>query len=182
MPIKEEKTVQPCTRVELHGLLVDTELMIVQVPADKLQNALSLIQVMLQSDKVTLLQIQSICGTLNFFTKAIPGGRTFLRRLYDLTVGLSRPSHHVRLTSESKKDLQMWEYFLLHSNGSNIIKTINWSTDSDFKFYSDASGFAYAVVFGEHWIQGEFPVSWKDKSIAIKELVPIFLAFMKWSP
>ncbi len=37
------------------------------------------------------------------------------------------------------------------------------------------------AIYGHMWIQGEFPQSWLDKSIAIKELVPIYLSSQKWA-
>ncbi len=113
--------------------------------------------------------------------RAVPSGRSFIRRLYDLTSGLQFPQQHVRLNNESKKDLLVWKFFLKNFNGTNIIKKINWSNDTDWNFYSDASCFGYAAIFGHKWVQGKFPTIWSTKSIAIKELVPIYLAFHLWA-
>lgn len=42
--------------------------------------------------KVTLKELQSLYGLLNFACQA---GRAFLRRLFDLTRGLQKPHHRV---------------------------------------------------------------------------------------
>ncbi|MCP3933158.1 MAG: hypothetical protein GY705_29160, partial [Bacteroidetes bacterium] len=180
IPIKQEKTFYPTTRLELHGILFDTDEMLIKVPDDKLITALAQIDFLLSKKKATLKEIQSICGTLQFLVRAVPSGRCFLRRLYDLTQGLTFPNQHVRLNSQSKKDLVTWKTFLQNFNGSNIIAKINWSTDSQWNFYSDACGTAYASIYGHKWLQGKFPTHWIDKSIAIKEMVPIYIAFLMW--
>ncbi len=91
LPIKESKTVHPTTCVELHGLHFDTDTMILSVPEDKVIKAKDLIVDMLGRTKVTLHMVQSLAGVLSFCTKAIPAGRSFLRRLFVLTKGLSFP-------------------------------------------------------------------------------------------
>ena len=114
-------------------------------------------------------------------TKAIPGGRAFLRRLYDLTLGLTFPKQHVKLSKSACLDLQAWLTFLKQFNGTTVIRHINWSHDFDWRFYSDASGRGYAAIFGHKWVHGAFPIQWESKNIAVKELVPIYLAFQLWA-
>ncbi len=181
LPIKHEKTVHPTTNIELHGLWFDSSSMTISVPPDKVSKAITLIQQMLGMTKVSLLMIQSITGLLNFCTKAIPAGRTFLRRLYDLSLGLQFPNHHVKLSDSARLDLKAWLSFLLSFNGTTVIRHIDWSHDFDWRFYSDASGRGYAAVFGHKWVQGTFPDIWLEKCISIKELVPIYLAFQIWA-
>ncbi len=61
-----------------------------------------------------------------------------------------------------------------------ILPEVKWSVNIKWKLFSDVSGKGYAAVFGHKWIGGIFPDSWNGKSIAIKELTPIYLAFMLW--
>ena len=182
LPIKQEKTVQPSTRVELHGILVDSVAMTLSVPPDKLQKALGLIDNMYHRKSVTLVKLQSLIGLLNFFVCAIPSGRPFLRRLYDLTMGHTFPKRHIQIKSEARKDLKVWKLFLTSFNFTKIRRRIDWEQEVDWKFFSDACGLSYAAVFGHKWIQGTFPGDWMKTNIAIKELVPIYLAFRLWAP
>ena len=66
--------------------------------------------------KVTLEELQSFIGLLNFACSIIKPGRVFLRRLIDLTIGVLRPTYFIRLTLEVKKDLRIWQQFLTSFN------------------------------------------------------------------
>ena len=57
--------------------------------------------------KVTLKEVQSLGGLLNFACSVIKPGRAFLRRLIDLTVGIRSPHHLIRLNKEVKEDLKV---------------------------------------------------------------------------
>ncbi len=91
LPIKDEKTVMPSTKVELHGILFDTESMLMSLPEDKVNRALLLVDAMFKKRKVTLLQVQQLHGLLNFACRAVPPGRTFLRRISNLMKGATMP-------------------------------------------------------------------------------------------
>ncbi|MCP3930760.1 MAG: hypothetical protein GY705_16860, partial [Bacteroidetes bacterium] len=95
-------------------------------------------------------------------------------------IGLQSKTHFVRINKEARKDLQAWKYFLDHFNSTPILPPIKWTVDVKWKLFSDASGTGFASVFGHKWICGTFPQSWLSKSIAVKELTPIYLAFMMW--
>ncbi len=179
LPIKHSKTVHPTTSAELHGIWFDTDSMTMSVPPDKLKKALTLIDNLLQAQKTTLRGIQCLTGLLNFLTRVVKCGRVFLRRLYDLTKGPAIPTRIVRITEEARRDLRAWKVLLQNFNGTKIISPVNWSSP-DWRIYSDASGLGFGAVFGSHWIQGSFPADWKDKSIALKELVPVYLAMLLW--
>ncbi|MCP3889262.1 MAG: hypothetical protein GY702_10365 [Desulfobulbaceae bacterium] len=180
LPIKKEKTIFPSTSVELHGLLVDTHTMTLSVPPDKVKKALDLIAEIMPCKRVTLRRLQSLAGLLSFFTRALPSARCFIRRIFDLFKGVSIPSHHIRLNSGAKADLKAWQTFLTQFNGTNIITHLHWSDDPDCTVVTDASGSNFAGVFGRSWFWGRFPNHWMDKSIAVKEMVPIYIAFRLW--
>ncbi len=123
--------------------------------------------------------MQSLAGLLSFFTRA-PSARCFIRRIFYLFKGVVIPSHHVRLNSAAKADLRAWQVFLTQFNGTMIISHLYWSDDPDFEVVSDSSGTGFAAVFDRTWFQGRFPEHWLDKSIAVKEMVPIYIAFRLW--
>ena len=61
--------------------------------------------------KVTLREIQSLNGLLNFACSVVVPGRAFLRRLIDLTKGVKSPHHFIRLSKSVKADLEIWQSF-----------------------------------------------------------------------
>ncbi len=80
----------------------------------------------------------------------------------------------------AKADLKAWQIFLTQFNGTQIISHLHWSDHPDFEVTSDSSVTGFAAVFQNEWLQGRFPDNWLAKSIAIKEFVPIYLAFKIW--
>ncbi|MCP4262983.1 MAG: hypothetical protein GY774_36545 [Planctomycetes bacterium] len=181
LPISVKKTIKPTTSVELHGLLVDTVSFTLAIPKDKVQRAIILIDQFLSAKKVTLRDLQSLAGLLAFFTRALPGARVFIRRLYFSMRGVHIPTHHIRLTSSIKQDLRMWRMFLMEFNGSHKLSHVFYSESPDDNVYTDASGKGFGGLFGSCWFQGSFPAHWHDYSIAIKEMVPVFIALQLWA-
>ena len=88
------------------------------MPLDKLEKCVSLISAFCRRKKVTLKEIQSLVGPLNFACSVIRPGRAFLRRLIELTVGVRMLNHCIRLNKEVKEDLHLWLSFLSNFNGS----------------------------------------------------------------
>ena len=72
------------------GLILDSDLMEARLPQDKLDKLRSLLQAQTRRRKITLLELQSLIGLLNFCCSVVRPGRCFLRRLIDLTVGVDR--------------------------------------------------------------------------------------------
>ena len=113
--------------------------------------------------KVTLKEIQSLIGSLNFACRAIAPGRAFLKRIIDMTKGTRRPNHHIRLTGEARKDIAAWLEFLQNFNGQLSFLATNWTSSDVLSLTTDASGFAFGAVMSDSWLQGHFPPSWDAK-------------------
>ena len=116
-PVSMEKTCWAMTVITFLGMLLDTEKQILSIPTEKILKALNQIDSILKSKKrkATVLQVQQLCGILNFLCRAVVPGRPFLRRLYSSLVGYTsalKPHHHVKLARDIILDLQMWKVFL----------------------------------------------------------------------
>lgn len=96
----------------------------IRLTEEKLREIRDLLQEFLSKKKVTLLQLQSLIGLLNFACAAVVPGRTFLRRLIDFTIGLTKPHHFRRLTKEAKADLLVWKTLCANFNGKCVIFAI----------------------------------------------------------
>lgn len=182
LPVKHEKTVHPSTCVILHGIEVDTATLMLKLPQDKLEEAQDKVSALSKRKRVTLRELQSVLGTLSFACRAIVPGRAFLRRLFSLTRGVSLPSHHIRLTREARLDLAAWSLFLRSFNGRVMCLPAVWESSDTLKLFSDASGKSFAAVLGSSWFSGDFPASWANVNIAVKELLPIEVALQLWGP
>ena len=160
----------PDRALQFAGITLDTELMEVRLPEEKLDKCLSQLSYFCSRKSVTLKELQSLIGLLNFACCVVVPGRAFLRRLIDLTRGVRKPTHHVRSTKESKYDLQVWLNFLRSYNGKSFFLGSRWYTSKTLKLFTDAAGsLGYAAIFGKHWFFGEWPAVWKTFNITILE-------------
>ena len=183
VPIADEKTMGPATALQFAGIALDTVSMEARLPDDKLDKCREQLSSFCSRKSVTLKVLQSLIGLLNFACSVVVPGSAFLRRLIDLTKGIRKPTHHVRLTKESKHDLHMWLEFLSAYNGKSFFLSSRWVTSKTLNLFTDAAGsLGYSAIFGKHWLFGEWPDSWKELNIAILELFPIVLAIEIWGP
>ena len=141
-PVTMEKTEWGSTFMTFLGLLLDTERGLVCIPLEKIKKALDMIEYFLnkKNKKCTVLELQRLCGFLNFLCKCIVPGRAFLRRMYANIPAKLAAHHHLVITAENRMDLQIWKTFLLQPD-------VFYRPFADFKqltaleidMYSDAS-------------------------------------------
>ena len=180
LPIKEEKTVHTTTSPILHGITVDTINMELRLPEDKVQDCIVKLQAVRFRKKVTVRTIQSLLGSLNFACRAIVPGRTFLRRIIDLTQGHTNPIHFININSEARKDFELWLSFLSTFNGRRMCPSNIWTTSNALTLTSYASALGCGAILGKDWFQLRFPDSWSHFHISVKELLPIVMAIHVW--
>jgi ribonuclease HI len=117
--VKEEKNEEGhCIR--FLGIEIDTEAMEARLPPDKHEKATALVNSTLAQHSVTHRSLETTVGFLSFASKVVPASRPFLRRLYDALTATSR-THHIRVSSEIKKDLSWWQTFLPQWNGIRLL-------------------------------------------------------------
>lgn len=120
IPMAPEKTVGPSQIISFAGIELDSTLMEDRLPQEKLDKCQALISAFVRRRKVSLQEIQSLTGLLNFACSVVVPGRAFLRRLIDLTIGVKRPHFLIRLSGEVKADLLVWQNFLSGFNGRSF--------------------------------------------------------------
>lgn len=112
---------------------------------------------------------------LNFACSAIVPGRAFLRRLTDLTCGISKPFYWVRLTKETRADLTMLLQFISQFNGKSVFLAKEWDTSDFISLYTDASGpIGFSAVLGEQWFAQQLSKELLHFQTAIKELFLLY--------
>lgn len=178
VPIAQEKTEGPVTKLSYLGLEIDSVAREIRVPEDKIADLVKKLNWALQREKISLKGIQSIIGSLNFVCKAIAPGRAFLRRLIDLTRKVDRPYYMIRLTRGAKSDMRVWLEFLAHFNGQVFFRAPGWCGSDDIQFFTDAAaGIGFGIYFGGRWAQAAWPPGFQaaSRSIALLELFPIWV-------
>ena len=181
IPIKESKTVRPSTRVTVHGIELDTVHMEARLPGEKIEKARVLLTSFINSQRVTLRSLQEMLGFLNFACRVIAPGRPFLRRLINLSIGVSNPHQWVNVSRDAKADAATWLNFLDSFNGISVFPEPHISDSDYLRLYSDASGsLGCAGVFGPKWFAEKWPTPLRDASITVKEMLPITLIVEIW--
>ena len=181
VPMAPEKTEGPTQVLTFAGIELDCFNLEARLPKEKLDKTLGAIRVLLSKKRAKLKELQSVIGLLNFSCSVIIPGRVFIRRLINLTIGVRRAYHSIRITTATKKDLRIWETFLASFNGKSFFLDEAWSTSYNLQFYTDAAqSSGYGIIFGKHWAYGTWPEAWKGHNICFLEFFPIVVALSTW--
>nr|XP_045604834.1 uncharacterized protein LOC123762362 [Procambarus clarkii] len=176
VPLAPHKTAGPCTRLTFLGLEIDACRMETRLPEDKRTKYQAEVETALGKKSLSLRDLQSIVGRLQFATAVIPGGRAFLRRLHTLTRGVQRPSRLCLLDAEAQLDLVAWRSFLSNFNGVTVFPPDGgWGSAVSLSMGADASSRGYGLTLGAAWFRGTWPDSWRRLNIALLELYPFYM-------
>ena len=183
LPLKWQKREGPVTTLIFLGILIDTQRMELRLPDEKLRELKSLISKWLSKRTGKKREVLSVIGKLAHAAKIITPGRIFLRRMIDTAHKAKHLDHWVHLNEEFRSDLAWWQYFIETWNGLGMMQCVATSWSPKFTFSTDASGsWGCGAAWENRWIQCAWEGVWKDKSIAVKELLPILLAAAMWGP
>ena len=182
IPLAPEKVVSPCSTLTYLGIVIDSEKMELRLPDDKMSDLSDLLASFKVTRKITKRDLLSLIGKLSFASKIIPSGRTFIRRLIDLSTSVKKLSHHITLNHNAKQDINWWLSFLPSWNGKHKILDPNVTLSPDLHLYTDASGsFGFGIYFDGRWVAQKWPPAFRSYSIQYKELFPIYLACYLWA-
>jgi hypothetical protein len=186
VPMHPTKTVGPDTSLIFLGITLDSVNMLASLPADKVQRIVEILHTFEDRKCVTKRELLSLLGHLNFASRVILPGRSFVSYLLSLASSAKELHHHVRLSADCLSDMRMWSAFLAQWNGVSFFYDDDPVDAADFQLYSDASGsLGYGAFFQGKW----FAQAWgpdapklgdDDMSIAFMELVPIVTCAVTW--
>lgn len=179
VPIAADKTDGPHQEIVFLGITVSTLFMEARLPFDKLNRCMVLLSEFKKRKKVTLRELLSVIGILQFATSVIVPGRAFLRRLIDLTKGVRCLNFKIRLTRAARADLETWENFLQSFNGRSFFLEDELLSNHEIQLFTDASTtLGFGAVFGPFWFFGP----WCIEGIPITplEFYPIVAALYVW--
>ena len=180
VPVASEKIEGPTTCLTFLGIELDTDSLILRLPADKLEALKVMVREWLSRKSCSVRDLQSLAGKLQHACKVVRPGRTFLRRVFELLKGCVRRQQFVRLNAAFRSDVMWWHVFLDTWNGIGMMDNPANGPVS-VHLYTDASGhFGCGAWCGAWWFQLPWLSTMGKWSIAAKELVPVVLASMVW--
>ena len=181
VPIAGHKVEGPATVLPFLGILIDTEKCLLRLPAEKLQRIKVCIRSWQGRKSAKKRELLRLIGLLSHASRVVRAGRTFLRRMIDLSTIPKELDHWVRLNKGFQSDLYWWALFLEEWNGVSMFDGMVHSTPVA-TVTSDASGSWGCGAYSSPgaWFQFQWPSSWNHIHITVKELLPIVVACGVW--
>ena len=178
VPVVPEKCAGPSTVMIFLGFELDTNLMVVKLPEEKLQRILSMVQEWKVKKVCRKRELESLLGHLQHAATVIRPGRTFVRRLIELLSAFKNRDHWIRLNDTTRSDLCWWACFMEVWNGISLMPG---RAPLSIPLVSDASGsWGCGAFWGTKWFQWQWDGPSKEWAIAPKELLPILFALVTW--
>ncbi|MBC7643931.1 MAG: hypothetical protein H7123_02315, partial [Thermoleophilia bacterium] len=194
VPIAPEKTEGPTTRLTFLGVELDTVAMTARLSESKLALLVSLLDGWAGKQHATKVELQSLCGKLQWACQVIRPGRSYLRRIIDFTTTFGTYGGSRAITREVRMDIAWWGQFAPTCNGHSMLYNEQWSAAPLVEIYTDACERGYGAVFGNRWIRGAWSPTQlqaarnrtaKDGSklsMPYLELLALLLAVATWAP
>ena len=181
IPLAEDKREGPTTQLEYLGILLDSDALEARLPSDKLHDIRASLQQWLDRIQCTKHELLSLIGTLSFAAKVVPAGRTFLRRMIDLSTTATQPTAPITLDEGFRLDIRWWKAFTTPWSGRSFFLLPDWTPAPDLDLFTDSSG---SIGFGAYcqgeWFNGRWSPTQQPHSIQWKELYPVVLATLAW--
>ena len=181
IPLAEDKVEGPATCLVFLGIEIDTIKGKVRLPGPKLEALVRELEVWKRRKRYTKRDLLSIAGKLQHAGTVVRSGRSFVRRLFDLSTVVAKPDHHLRLNAGAWLDLIWWSEYIADWNGISLLQSLGELVPTT-TLTSDASG---TWGCGAYWESKWFQLAWSDtvgvsSNIAVKVLIPIVMAAAMW--
>ena len=181
IPIATHKLEGPAAGLSFLGIHIDSVSGTLSLPPEKLARLKGLITAWRTRKCCKKHELQSLIGQLQHACRIVRAGRTFLRRMIDLSTVPRELDHWVRLNRGFQSDLHWWDVFLEQWNGVGMCSGVVQKPPSD-TITSDASGRwgCGAFTTAGEWFQFCWPSVWDQVHITVKELLPVVVACAVW--
>ena len=108
VPIALHKTDGPTTCLEYLGVILDSHHMEARLPLDKVGRILEALDYFAKKRTCTKRELLSLLGHMNFASKVVRPGRSFVSHLITLSTTVKELHHRVTLNAAIRSDIQMW--------------------------------------------------------------------------
>ena len=124
IPIHPDKTLGPDSTMVFLGITLNSVEMKASLPAEKIIRIICVLNDICAKKSVTKRELLSVLGHLNFASRVVIPGRSFVSYLLRLAWSVQELHHHVKLTKDCLSDIAMWLRFLNNWNGDLSATTI----------------------------------------------------------
>lgn len=189
VPLSAKKTEGPTCELEYLGIVLDTKNMEARLPSNKLDRIRAKLDNFLNAKSCTKRELLSLLGHLNFASRVVYPGRSFISRIIEVTKAVQYLDHYVNIGRDCRLDIRMWKVLLSEWNGISLFLEPEMTGNEDMLLFTDASGIGYGGIFGKQWFQARWTPDLLlheresdvgQLSIAFQELYPIVVAALIW--
>ena len=180
LPLAMDKLEGPARGMSFLGIELDSEAMQIRLPQAKLLSLQGELERWSERKACRKRELLSLLGRLAHACEVVPAGRSFLRRMISLSTRAQLLDHWIRLNAGFRSDLAWWHLFVGRWNGVSLLSARFVRVQPDIAVFTDASGWGCGGHWGDEWFQFEWPSDWNNKSIAVKEMVPVVMACAIW--
>jgi hypothetical protein len=145
---------------------------------DKVNRICEFIRNVLGKRSCTKRKLLQLLGHLNFTSRVIVFGRSFVLYLIDFSTHVKELHHYLTLNKECRVDLQFWLTFLSDRNSVNMFYDCLHTSSVDMELYIDASA---SKGFGAYYTGKWFSSAWSEDLplVSDKTLSTAFLELYK---
>ena len=138
LPLAMRKREGPACLLGFLGILIDTVAMELRLPPERLERLVRVIRQWRHKKACTKRDLLSLIGQLQHACQVVKPGRSFFRRMIDLSTTVRELHHFVCLNEGFRSDLEWWAMFT-GWNGVSLMSTVVYKSP-DIIVTSDASG------------------------------------------
>lgn len=119
LPRESEKDEGPATTLSFLGIEVDSSA--ISLPYDKLTRLREELAAWRSRKACKKRELLSLIGVLSHASKVVWAGRSFLRRLIELSMVPQHMDHYVRLNAGARSDIEWWAQYASVWNGVSMM-------------------------------------------------------------
>lgn len=181
--VQPQKIVAPSTCVEVLGIVIDTVKQELRISEERLSAVLSELNTWKYKKSSTKRKLLSLIGKLVFVSTVVRCGRTFTRRLIQLSKTVNFLHHHVRINKAARMDIEWWVEYLPTWNGVGYFPESHWTSNLEMNLWSDSSDIGLGATFGTAWLLQDHRNNsdWRSRPIVWRELYAVVLAAATWT-
>ena len=191
-----KKVTTPSQVTTFLGITIDSVSMELSLPMAKIEKLKLTLETTMAKGSASKKELECIGGLVSHCSYVVRGGRTFSRRIFDLSASYSRHAKAIPLDDAIKADLTWWLRFCECFNGKAcILRDLH-----PIPMYSDSSFRGFGAWMGRDWLAGcwdqeDLPKDFSfgcshlcdppvfdsaPKNINVLELWPVIIGIRRW--
>ena len=136
---------------------MDSNKLEARLPLNKVERINEILLSFLGKKSCTKRELLSLLGHLNFASRVIRPGRSFVSHLIHLSTKAKELHHYIKLDAEVRSDIRMWQTFLQGWNGVSFFLNDNITVAADMHLFTDATDKALEEFFKTNGFKACFP-------------------------